>query len=374
MTNITKNGGEHSAAHATTEDDSGTSHLRESIAQTRADLGGTIEALHGRLNPAVLKEQALDQFHQAKESVKAELKAELQGAAAAIRAEAKAELADAKSKIQDSLLEAKNAVREATIGKVETMVHNAQDTVRDTGSSLVETIKANPIPAVLAGVGLAWLFMGARSDSTRRTRGMNQMPRPGEIGVFDGSTDRGVVGAAVRHVGDAASSVAHTVQRTAGSVAHGASDLAHGAASTASAATHAVGEKLGQAAHSTQDAAMSLAHGTQDLAAGLAHGAQDQAMRLGRRAETTYHENPLAVGAAVLALGTAVGLAVPITHREEEWMGEVRDQVMGKAQEFAHGALDKVQDAAKHVAEDAARALKENAAARTPGGSPSSHA
>lgn len=373
MSNKAESDADGSAANATSTDDSGTSKLRENIAQTRADLGGTIEALHGRLNPAVLKEQALDQFQQAKESVKAELKAEFHSATASLRAEAKAELADAKARIQDSLLEAKNAVREATIGKVENMVHSAQDTVRDTGTSVVDTIKANPIPAALVGVGLAWLFMSARSSGGRRAREINRTPRAGEIGVFDGTTDRGLVGAAVRQVSDAAGTVAHTIQRAAGSVAHQASDLAHEATSTASAATHAAGEKLGQVAHSTQDAAMSLAHGTQELALDFAHGAGDQAMRLGRRAQTTYHDNPLAVGAAMVALGTAVGLAVPITHREAEWMGEVRDQVMGKAQELAHGALDKVEDAAKHVAEDALRALKDNGTAPATT-SPSSHA
>ena len=193
---------------------------------------------------------------------------------------------------------------------------------------------------------------------------MNQTPRYGEIGVYGNTAsqqDRGMVGTAMRQVGETAGNVAHTLQRTAGNVAHQASELAHQAQSTAMAATQTAGEKIGQIAHTTQDAAMSFAHGTQDLAVNFAHGAQEQAVRLEKRVETTYRENPLAVGAAVLALGTAFGLAIPITRREEQLMGEARDQMFGKAQGLAHDALDKVQDVAKHVAQDATQALKEGA-------------
>jgi ABC-type sulfate transport system permease component len=45
------------------------------------------------------------------------------------------------------------------------MVHSAQDTVRSTRNTVVDTIVENPIPAALAGIGLAWLFMSARSNS-----------------------------------------------------------------------------------------------------------------------------------------------------------------------------------------------------------------
>ncbi|MEO6576601.1 MAG: hypothetical protein ABIP89_22325, partial [Polyangiaceae bacterium] len=67
-----------------------------------------------------------------------------------------------------------------------------------------------------------------------------------------------------------------------------------------------------------------------------------------------------------LAVGTAVGLAIPSTRREDEWMGDVRDNVLGKAQDYAQGALDRVEDVAKHVAEDATRALKEKGNGNNP--------
>ena len=53
---------------------------RAQIARTRDEMGATIEELHGRLNPVVLKEQALEQFHEATETVKEELQLRLKEA------------------------------------------------------------------------------------------------------------------------------------------------------------------------------------------------------------------------------------------------------------------------------------------------------
>ena len=55
---------------------------------------------------------------------------------------------------------------------------------------------------------------------------------------------------------------------------------------------------------------------------------------------------PLAIGAVALALGTAVGLAVPQT-AENEWMGEARDTLVDKAQSVSQDAIEKVQQVAR---------------------------
>ena len=57
-------------------------------------------------------------------------------------------------------------------------------------------------------------------------------------------------------------------------------------------------------------------------------------------------ENPLMVGAAAMVLGAAVGMALPETQRENEWMGEARETVVDRAQEVARTAADRVKDVA----------------------------
>ena len=65
----------------------------------------------------------------------------------------------------------------ATIGKVDGK--SVCYTVHETRRGIVETIKANPIPAALVGVGLAWMWMSGSGEGGRR-RGALQ-PRPRQV-------------------------------------------------------------------------------------------------------------------------------------------------------------------------------------------------
>jgi hypothetical protein len=106
------------------------------------------------------------------------------------------------------------------------MVYDARDTVTDATKSVLETIKANPVPAALVSLGLGWLIMSGRSSSQ-----------------------------AARH------------------------------------AVHRVSEAVGEA-----------------------------------------RENPLALGALAIAIGAAIGLSLPHTHVEDEWMGEAKERLLRRAE------------------------------------------
>jgi hypothetical protein len=85
----------------------------------------------------------------------------------------------------------------------------------------------------------------------------------------------------------------------------------------------------------------------------------DDARRGVQRAErglqSTYRENPLALGAAALALGAVAGFALPRTNREDELLGGARDGVLRKAGDAAHRAAVSV----SHLAESALDSLKQ---------------
>ena len=68
--------------------------------------------------------------------------------------------------------------------------------------------------------------------------------------------------------------------------------------------------------------------------------------------ERMVNENPLLVSAGALVLGAAVGLAIPETERENEWLGETRDTVVDRAQEMARKTATSVQEAAGDMAGD----------------------
>ena len=72
-------------------------------------------------------------------------------------------------------------------------------------------------------------------------------------------------------------------------------------------------------------------------------------------------ENPLAVGAVALALGAAIGFAIPLTKKENEYMGEYRDNVLEKAQATAQDAIGTV----KQMASDAQKVIADEVKSKT---------
>jgi cell division septum initiation protein DivIVA len=89
-------------------------------------------------------------------------------------------------------------------------------------------------------------------------------------------------------------------------------------------------------------------------AASMAHEARYRAKETTRRARSGFahllESNPLMVGAAAMAVGATIGLALPETERENEWMGEARDNLMDRAQDVARSTVTEVRQAAGDIA------------------------
>lgn len=91
-----------------------------------------------------------------------------------------------------------------------------------------------------------------------------------------------------------------------------------------------------------------------DRASSMAHEARDRARETARRARSGFanllESNPLMVGAAAMAVGATIGLALPETERENEWMGETKDNLMERAQDVARSTVTEVRQAAGDIA------------------------
>jgi ElaB/YqjD/DUF883 family membrane-anchored ribosome-binding protein len=288
--------------------------VRASIERTRADMSETIEELQERLNPTHLKEQLKEQ-------------------------------------VAEQYEHAKERVRDATIGKVENMVERASDAVYETRRSIVDTISANPVPSALVGIGLAWLLMNGRSDSARARHRSAQRAR-GEWDYSDDVQRRYYAGAAGSGHGygygsgrrgeswdGQASGALRGAARSAGDAVHG------GAAQVREAGSHL--------ADRARETASGVVHQAQHAVEYVSEQAHHQAQRVEERFDSAMRESPLAVGAIALAVGTALGLAVPQTRRENQLMGDTRDALMDKAQTVAHDAMEQVQEVAEQMKESA---------------------
>ena len=212
----------------------------------------------------------------------------------------------------------KETVREATIGKVERVVGQVGETlsevtepalamagragnaIKEVGTTVADKLYKNPIPVALIGLGVGMLVI-------RNFRGPSY-----------GSAPPSLQNRSNYELGDAG--------RTTPAFESGRGAL-----------------------NQVKETASDLASRSTDALSNLGSKAKDGASVVTTRFERMMHENPLAVGAVAVAAGTALGLMLPSTRLENEYIGETGERLVDKAEDVARGALDKVQDAAKQM-------------------------
>jgi ElaB/YqjD/DUF883 family membrane-anchored ribosome-binding protein len=238
---------------------------RAEIERTRADMSETVDAIQERLSPENLKEQAKDR------------------------------------------------VKEATVGRAQ-----------EAGSGIVETIRANPLPAALTGIGLGWLLVSARRSASGQTRSRGRAYPYDYPPRYDGRATTTSDGTSVPSPGEALGRAR---------------------------------DRVDESATQAQDRASEAASQAQERVSNLTHQARYQARRASGGFERMVRENPLAMGALAVGAGAALGLAIPQSTQEHEVMGEARDTFVEKAQEKAQDAQQRV----GRVAQEAQSAAKEEA-------------
>lgn len=345
-----------------------TSLIRDDIERTRMNMSRTALAIEERLSPAHIKEQVADikqsvlgEYHEAKDHLKEDITRELREA----KEKVEIELREAKEKVQGEIREARMAVREATVGKVEHMVHDARETVTDAGTTVLDTIKANPVPAALVAVGLGWLIMSGRSGTSRRlSPGARRIRYEGsgyqgyqepEYGYADREEHHGrprrmvrqgkqMVEGALHSAGESVTGFGHRVHEGADHLAEQASGVAREVGSRVTDIAHDAVNGVEHLAGDARQAAGHLADDVRLRSRQVVRGAGRQVRRAEQTFESTLRENPLAVGAVALAVGAAIALALPSTEVEDQWMGEAKDRLLRRAEGLAEGAIHQVED------------------------------
>lgn len=240
--------------------------------------------------------------------------------------------------------QARETVREATIGKAQHAMGDVMDRARDTvdtvgetaqdvTASIARTIRENPIPAAMIGIGIGWLLMSARDNGAGR-----RYPSRRESWYPDSPST------------------------------HRYEDPAAWAGTPTSYQRYEQEGGIRDAASRVKDRAGEMVGRVQEKTGEMADRVQESAQNLGERAryrtrqtvgavERSVDENPLAIGAVALAVGAAIGFLLPETQKERELMGEARDRIVDRAQEAAQEIGQKV----KHVAREAADIAKTEA-------------
>ena len=106
----------------------------------------------------------------------------------------------------DYLLDkAKTSVREATVGRIKDMGYEANRRVEGVSNSMGDTVRANPLPVALIGLGLGWLIMSDRSK--RQQADMRGQYRTTGYRYYEGHDGPGAMDQMRHRVGDAADMV-----------------------------------------------------------------------------------------------------------------------------------------------------------------------
>ena len=253
------------------DDDANAEQLRAEIEDTRAEMSQTINEIQERLSPDNLMQQAKETVREA-----------------------------TIGKVEKAMDRVGETISEATEPALE-MMGRAGTTIRETGMSVAGGMRRNPIPVALIGLGLGMLMV-------RRFRGKGngydyELPRR------TATTHQRFEGSAARYGSNRYGSTEGTVDRV-------------------------------------KDTASDLAHRSTEALSNLGTKAKDSAAAMSTGFGRILRDNPLALGAVAVAAGTAVGLALPTTRLEDEYVGEAGEKLVDKAQEVARGAIDKVQNAA----------------------------
>lgn len=273
-------------------------------------------------------------------------------------------------------------------------------------ANLGRTVRDNPIPTALIGVGLAWMMISGTSRKSRSDRtGARTFTTEGTYDPYYGepetgagarafaagygpvadypeessgyyrdaehlhhgpdSTDYGDAGDAGPGLGSRAASAASSAGGAVSDAASSARDAVGSAAASvkeaALGAVRRVGEGTGQAAQTAKSAGRAVRGAAEDAGRQIGqvgHWAREAGRSVGDTAgwagDGLNHlltDRPLVVGALGVAVGAVIGALLPSTRREDELMGETRNSLLDQAQIAARDTAGKAMSAVTAAAE-----------------------
>lgn len=233
------------------------------------------------------------------------------------------------------------------------------------GRSLVDSVRANPLPAALTGIGLAWLMAsnprggtasqiaaapsasgGTHAVTMARLRVAEQsvVRQPNEAeDVFTSRLDD----ARAQAIGmkrDATDTAASFGQRIRDALTAGQQAVLETA--------HDVGDRAGDAAGSVTTAARSVMQAVgstaQDALGSMSRSGQT-AGQTGSRLVASMAESPVLLGALGLAAGALLGALLPQSDQEEEALGDIAGQARNTVRSVAKESMERGTQVAQAV-------------------------
>lgn len=212
-------------------------------------------------------------------------------------------------------------------------------------SNFTGTIKQNPVPVALLGISLGWLMMAGRNGGRYYSDEMSsEYYAPEATGLLPEESMGKKVSGLAQSARESVSGALGRAGETASSAQQRVGEMARG-----------VRDTTGQVASRVRGTTSQLASSMRSRTNQIGRGARYSARQARSGFEYMLNEQPLVLGALGIALGAALGAILPATRREDELMGEARDDLLHQAKEAGAEQLHKVE----RMAEEAGAAAKE---------------
>ncbi len=316
-----------SRAGDATYDDASPSRIKADIDQTRAEMDETIDRLGRELQPRRIMEELMNAFN----------------------------------------INGRDMARQA--GCI----------AQDTGQALWRSIRENPLPLALIGVGIGWLAMkqsgadqkiagklrhrrypvgdqysavDARTGEPYTASYGEEFSQPDITGTSQfGEQSSGSVGEKSETLGEKASHMGEKMKEQGRSMLSSAKDKLSQLSQKFSGGEG--GGMKEKASEQISEMRERVRHGMERTREKLSHGKES--------ASHTLEDYPLAIGGIAMLLGLTVGSLLPRTRQENRILGEKADELKRRARDRARQASHEVMERGKEVVETGVEAASDEA-------------
>jgi hypothetical protein len=239
------------------------------------------------------------------------------------------------------------------------------------GTNLGHSVRDNPLPVAMIGLGMAWLALGQRHDTHSTAYG--SYPRSwtgeGDSGMSESSAERARAAAArlQRNADETTEAFEHRRQQAMARIlglkeqaGESAADLRKRVASAmddASARWEEMKESIRRRSHDLRDSA---SHGMTQ-ARDAVSGGWATAGRTSDKALEIFEQQPLLAAAAGITVGAVLGSLFPSTQREREAVKPHADALRRDAEAFGEEAMRTTREAGRAAADAALHAVDQAA-------------
>ncbi len=223
------------------------------------------------------------------------------------------------------------------------LVEKGLDMFRDNlgNDALLGMVRANPLPFAVMGIGAAWLVIN-------------------QTQLADKIAEDERVAAARRRVAGMASGVGEFASDMAGRVGIGASSENRALGHTGNPMVDATaGGKSDGWVHQAAGGAQGALRSVRESSSAMITRAGDYAGAGVDRIGDTLQRHPLMFGAIGVLAGALIASLIPLTRREQDLLGDTREQIWKQAETAGREAVSRVRETAARTASKAVEAATE---------------